>query len=199
MFNKSTSSVVTDLLFNLLLTFVCLFFLAFVLVNDPKEEEKGQEHDAVFMITMTWEEDCDMDLWMKMPNGQKLFYGRREVGPAFLDVDVVTWKRFRDSSGNMVFVTPNQEIATIRGGSMVGKHVLAAHYFGGGQKEIKVTIVVHDVFRRKVVYMGEKTFDFAGQEQYFATIDILELGIRGGKMRYTADYSDRNPEPVVGR
>ena len=121
------------------------------------------------------------------------------MGSAFRDVDVVTWNRFRDSSGNMIFVTPNQEVATIRGGSMVRKHVLAAHYFGGGQKEIKVTIVVHDVFRRKVVYMGEKTFDFAGQEKYFATSDILEVGIREGKMRYTADDSERNPEPGEGR
>lgn len=193
MFNKATSGVVTDLLFNLLLTFVCLFFLAFILVADPKEEEAGLEQDSLFLITMTWEDDVDLDIWVGLPHGKKVYYANRESGPVYLDVDVVTWKRFTDSSGMTVFVKPNQEIVSIRGGALEGKHIINAHYFGGSLSGTVATIVIHDVKRRNVVWTGTKEFTFSGQEQHFVTLDIEKL-----TSTYRASYSEGSPQYIVG-
>jgi hypothetical protein len=194
MFNKITSGVVTDLLFNLLLTFVCLFFLAFVLVNDPQEEEAGSENDAQFMITMTWEKDVDIDLWVKLPNGKKVFYANREADTVFLDVDVIRTKTFMTSGGELKFVLPNQEIATIRGGSLEGVHVINGHYYGGPNEPVDVTIVVHDVAGRDIVWTGTKTFTFGGQELHFVKIDIEEFR----ENFYRGRYIEGQPEFMVG-
>ena len=55
MFSKNNSSVTIDLLFNLLLTFVCLFFLSFLLVNSPSEDKDSDiESGATYIITRSY-------------------------------------------------------------------------------------------------------------------------------------------------
>ena len=52
MFNKISKNVIIDLLFNLLLSFAALFFLAFMMVSEPEEEkEKESKNDNNILIT----------------------------------------------------------------------------------------------------------------------------------------------------
>ena len=179
MLGKNNSSVVTDLLFNLLLTFVCLFFLAFILVNDPQESEDASvDSDALLLITMSWEQDCDIDIWIKTPIGgsdSKLYYARREVGPLHLDLDVVGWRSYMPPSREEVVIKHNQEIVSVRG-VLEGEYIINAHYFGGIDiaGDVPVSIMIQDVKSKQVIYMEEKILSGVGHEAHFVTIDIKE-------------------------
>lgn len=91
MFNKT----VVDLLFILLMTFVALFFLAFVQVNEPVEEKANANNDNNILITMRWKTNNDMDLHLRLPDDRRIFYANRDQPPAHLDVDVVAWRRYQ--------------------------------------------------------------------------------------------------------
>lgn len=89
------SKTVVDLLFILLLIFVCLFFLAFVQINKPVEEQSNANNDNNILITMRWKTNNDMDLHLKLPDDRRVFYANRDQPPAHLDVDVVAWRRYQ--------------------------------------------------------------------------------------------------------
>lgn len=91
MFNKT----VVDLLFILLMTFVALFFLALVQVNEPVKEKANANNDNNILITMRWHTNNDMDLHLKLPDDRRVFYANRDNPPAHLDVDVVAWRRYQ--------------------------------------------------------------------------------------------------------
>lgn len=172
MFSKSSSSVMIDLLFNLLITFVALFFLSFVLIADPTEDEEKVDSDSLFIITMTWEEDNDIDIWLQLPTNERLFYGRREAGPAHLDLDVVAVRKYIAPDGTVYEVRPNQEIVTIRGFSLEGLHTLNAHFFGGVNVPTTVQVTVTDVKMKRVVWAGTKELSAVGTEVHFVQLDI---------------------------
>ena len=181
-----------DLLFNLLITFVALFFLSFILIAEPTEDEEKVDSDALFIVTMTWDEDNDIDLWMLMPTQDKVFYGRREVGPAYLDLDVVRTGSYTGTDGVRFMVRPNQEIITIRGFALAGKHTINAHFFGGIQVPTTVSIVVTDVRLRKIVWAGERTFGAVGTERHFVQLNVVKKVVDGGKKTiYQAEVVDR--------
>lgn len=199
MFSKNNSSVTIDLLFNLLLTFVCLFFLSFLLVNNPSEDKSSDtDSDANFIITMTWEEDCDIDLWLKLPTGEKVYYGRRESGPVHLDIDVVATKSYTDREGRTTFVRPNQEILTIRG-VLEGDYSLSAHYFGGRDpgRDVVVTFVIQDIERRRIAFAGTVTLNGAGHEVSALSFNIQEAD--AGISRSYFRVLDISPRYIVGQ
>lgn len=199
MFSKNNSSVTIDLLFNLLLTFVCLFFLSFLLVNDPSEDNSSDvDSDSKFIITMTWEEDCDIDLWLKLPTGERVYYGRRESGPVHLDLDVVATKSYTDREGKVTLVSPNQEILTIRG-VLEGDYSLSAHYFGGRDPglDVVVTFVIQDVERRDIAWAGEVTLNGAGHEVSALSFNIKEAN--AGISRAYFRVLDTSPRYIVGQ
>jgi len=178
MFSKSNSGVMIDMLFNLLLTFVALFFLSFVMLNEPTEEESSDvTSDAQYIISMSWDVDADIDLWIEIPDGSKVYYGRREAGPVHLDLDVVGWRTYYSPDGRFIQMKNNQEIATIRG-VMDGEYVINAHYFGGrlSNEDVAVQIVIQDVKKRNILWMGDLVLSRAGHEVHAVVIDIEDLG-----------------------
>ena len=154
MFNK----VVVDLLFILLMTFVALFFLALVQVNEPVEEKASANNDNNILITMRWKTNNDMDLHLKLPDDRRIFYANRDQPPAHLDVDVVAWRRYQrdgyspdmshegyydgeydgsdfgeyneehEAEENEYIIKLNEEIITIRD-VLAGEYVVNVHYF----------------------------------------------------------------------
>jgi hypothetical protein len=199
MFSKSSSSVTIDLLFNLLLTFVCLFFLAFILVNEPTEEESSDvTSDAQFLISMSWDVDCDIDLWIKLPNGERVYYGRRQSGPVHLDLDVVGFRHFRsESTGSTVVLEGNQEIVSIRG-VLEGTYIINAHYFGGrnNAEEVKVQVHIQDVKRRNTLWAGEVLLNGAGHEAHVVKLEVSESS---GAYPSIGRIVEDQPELIVGR
>jgi len=158
-------------LFNLLLSFVALFFLSFLLVNKPqkKEKENVRSNDLV-LITMTWEANCDMDLWVRLPDNRYVGYSRREEPPVHLDTDVVKWRKFND-----IVMKQNQEISSIRG-VLPGQYTVNVHYFSPRQHKgpVKVSIMIQNVQSRKIIYMGEKKILKPYSETHFVKFTVEE-------------------------
>lgn len=212
--------VITDLLFTLLMCFVCLFFLAFVMVNEPAKDATAK-NDNNILITMRWETNNDMDLHLKLPDGRRIFYANRDEPPAHLDVDVVAWRRYHREGYNSdmshedyyddygeyaeehapqedeYVIKLNEEIITIRN-VLAGEYVVNVHYFsdrGYGTKPIEVEIVVQDVKNKRIIYADKKTIRMPRSETYFVRFSVAEQ-----KSGYTIKeiYTDR-PTYFIGK
>lgn len=182
--------------------FVCLFFLAFVQINDPKEKKENANNNNNILITMNWETNNDMDLWLKLPNGKHVGYSSRDHAPAHLDVDVVAWRRYRrdnyspsmkvesdygefgeftqehEQQEGEYIIKNNEEIISIRD-VMPGEYVVNVHYYSarGYQKTpINVGVLVQDVKNERIIYYDEKKITSSDIETHFVKFTIVEYG-----------------------
>lgn len=126
----SSNLAFIDLLFNLLLVFVCLFLLSFILIN-PKQDTGKIDSNAEFLITLTWDDYSidDIDLWVADPAGNIVSFVQQEAGLMHLDRDdrgeiseTVT------TENGTVASLKNQEIVTVRG-YVPGEYVVNVHMY----------------------------------------------------------------------
>ncbi|MCK5600456.1 hypothetical protein KAR91_01215 [Candidatus Pacearchaeota archaeon] len=176
MFNKRTGPPTIDLLFNLVLSFGVLFVLSFVLINDTTSE-KSIENDNNILVTMRWKIDCDIDLWLRLPDGRKVYYSNRDEPPAHLDVDVVRWRTFQiPGSSEPYIIEDNEEIITIRS-IMTGEYAVNAHLFHSEYAgEVEVEVLVQDVKHLSVIYAGTKKLSKLLQQEHFVRFTVNNLG-----------------------
>lgn len=121
----------TDLLFNLVVGLVCLFFLALLLIN-PITEDKKIDSKAEFMITLEWPEhsNADIDLWVEMPSGHVVGYQQKQKKAVTLERDDIgmATDTHVNRHGKKVFNPINREIITIRA-ILEGEWTVNVHYF----------------------------------------------------------------------
>lgn len=180
--NSSSTKVVTDILFDLLFSVLVLFFLFFLMVKIQREGETNDaKSDSNFLVCMRWEKNNDIDLWLKLPNGQRVGYPSRDKPPAHLDVDVVALRKYVDSTGEHV-ISPSEEIVSIRG-ILPGEYVVNAHYFSPGWDPgpTEVEIFIQDVKNRQVLFVGKRTIQNAGDEVHFVKFRV-DRTTNGGYM-----------------
>ena len=84
----SSSFGFIDLLFNLLVGFVFLFFIAYLLINPIAKKGVITPPDKV-LINATWEDNsnADIDLWMEDPNGNVMSFQNKTIPGAHLEKD----------------------------------------------------------------------------------------------------------------
>jgi hypothetical protein len=120
-----------DLLFNTLLLFVLLFALAFLHMR-PVTHGKSIEAKAEFMLEMTWPDGSlhDIDLWLLLPDGQKVGFNRKDTGVATLDRDD------RGAYGDTYWdgdrrrlIRQNREVVAVRA-IRPGRYVVNVHFYG---------------------------------------------------------------------
>lgn len=159
----STSLGFVDLLFNLLLAFVCLFVLSFILIN-PNNQSGKVDPKAEFLIVLTWEDDRrdDIDLWVEDPEGNIVSFTKREAGLMHLDRDARGARQGGVSSG-AVGQDVNQEIVTIRGFT-VGEYVVNTHGFFVTNPPVKTTVQVLKLNPYGIVCERSYNVDRDGQE-----------------------------------
>jgi len=121
----------TDLLFNLVVGLVCLFFLALLLIN-PITEDKKIDSYAEFIIILEWPEhsNADIDLWVELPSGDLVGYQQKQKKAVTLerdDIGMATDTHY-NRHGNKVFNPINREIITIRA-ILEGEWTVNVHYF----------------------------------------------------------------------
>ena len=122
-----------DLLFNLLVGFASLFFLAFLLIN-PVADEGKIDPVTQFMITLTWPDEsvADIDLWIRGPDGQTVSFVSKEGGYMQLDRDDLgTSNDTYFVNGKQVIVERNLETITINA-IVPGEYTVSVFYYGGG-------------------------------------------------------------------
>ena len=181
-----------DILFNTLLGFVALFFLAFVQMN-PKEEEnkKNIEAKAEFIITFTWnsEHDDDVDAYVEDPQGHLVMFKRREDGLMHLDRDDLGHRNDIIQSGEeTIQYAENQEIVTIRG-IIEGEYTVNAHMYLKKHPNITtVKITLEKLRPYKKIIEREIVLEKLGDEKTAfrfklnKTGDVLETNELGKKL-----------------
>lgn len=122
----------TDLLFNLVVGLVCLFFLSLLLIN-PITEDKKIESKAEFIIIMDWPQrsNADLDMWVELPDGTVVGYQQKQNSVVTLERDDIgmATDTHLNRYGDTVFNPDNSEIITVRG-ILDGEWTVNVHYYG---------------------------------------------------------------------
>lgn len=120
-----------DMLFNLVLGFCLLFFIAFLMMN-PISQEKKIESKAEILIVMTWPDKSphDIDLWTLSPELKPIGFPRRESEYIHLERDDLglTNDTVTTPDGKQQFIYLNQEVITIRS-KQPGRYVVNIQWY----------------------------------------------------------------------
>lgn len=148
-----------DLLFNLLLGFVALFFLAFILINPP--EQGGKIDPPVQLIVeLQWPDQSvvDLDLYFDGP-GLKfpVSYKAQEVAYASLEQDDTGQGSDQYTvNGEQHTVTKNYEIISVRA-LPDGEYFVSVHFFNFVEGDETAEIVITRMTPFERVYIGKVT------------------------------------------
>lgn len=169
----------TDMLFNVLLGFAFMVFIAFSLIN-PTAKTGAVDVKGEFLITMNWPDNDpnDMDLYVQDPAGNVVWYWRKEAGLMHLDRDDRgDYKNKITINGQEMKTALRQEMATIRG-IIPGEYVVNANEFMQMRPgKIPVTIKVEKLNpTATVVYYGTRDFEQKGQEETFVRFAVDAQG-----------------------
>jgi hypothetical protein len=130
--NYSSTMVFVDLSFNILIGFIVLFSLAFLSMQQKKEQDAKIASKAEFIITMEWppEYNDDVDVYVQDPVGNLVFFRRREQGLMHLDRDDLGHRSdtITLADGTKYTVNENKEVVTIRG-IVPGEYIVNAHMY----------------------------------------------------------------------
>lgn len=158
----------TDILFNALLGFAFMFFIAFVLIN-PTAESGKIDADAEILITATWPDSHpdDIDTYVEDPAGNIVWYHTREAGLMHLDRD--DRGVYRDTilfDGQEIANPLNQEIISIRG-NLAGEYVVnLVHYIANFADPVPVSLKVEKLNPSvTVIYYGVVELTGTGHER----------------------------------
>ena len=164
----------TDLLFNTLIGFVLLFFVAIIFLN-PAKKTATVELDAEYLITVNWPDNNpdDIDSWIEDPKGNVAWFRNRTAGLIHLDRDDRgLLNDFITVDGRRIENPVNQEVAAIRG-LVPGEYTVNLHYYESvTNKPVAVSV---RVARVNPVYR----IVFAG------TVDLPRKGAERTAVRFT--------------
>ena len=173
----------TDILFNALLGFAIMVFIAFALIR-PDAKTGDIEVNADMIITVSWPDlmPDDIDTYVEDPAGNVVWYHKREAGLVHLDRD--DRGNFRDTilvNGEEIQYPLNQETVTIRG-IIPGEYVINVYYYlNQSPGAVPVTVKVEKINPAvSVVYFGTVNLTREGQEETVARFTLdAEGGITG--------------------
>ncbi|OED38198.1 hypothetical protein AB833_20715 [Chromatiales bacterium (ex Bugula neritina AB1)] len=158
----------TDLLFNILLGFILLFFIAILFLSPTKDSGKININ-AEYVISVTWADNSpdDIDTWVEDPNGNIVWFRNRSSGLVHLDRD--DRGMLNDTitvEGKQIDNPLNQEIAAIRG-IVAGEYIVNVHYYDSETRQpVPVTVKVSRINPvYTVAYYGETKLNTKGEEK----------------------------------
>ena len=158
----------TDLLFNALVGFAFMFFIAFAMIN-PVADQGKIETDVEILITITWPDghEDDIDVYVEDPVGNVVWYHQREGGLMHLDRD--DRGQFKDVlliNGEEVENPLNQETVSVRG-LMDGEYVVnVVHFIATSVDPVPVNVKVEKMNPKvRVVFYGEVDLNQTGLER----------------------------------
>lgn len=165
----------TDMLFNVVIGLAFMVFIAFALIN-PTAKSGAVDLKAELLITMNWPDNDtnDMDIYVRDPAGNIVWYHAREAGLMHLDHDDRGSARERMTVNGQTIRNPlNQEIVTIRG-IAPGEYVVNAHEFlATSNAKLPVSVKVEKLNpTANVVFYGTQEFDHKGQEETFVRFTL---------------------------
>ena len=188
------SDAFTDVLFNVLLGFILLFFVA-ILFLSPAEESGKIDIEAEYVISVTWPDGAtdDIDTWIEDPAGNVTWFRNRSTGLVHLDRDDRGMLNDSMEVDGRTIVNPlNQEVAAIRG-MVPGEYIVNVHYYDTeAETSVPVSVKVariNPVYT--VAYYGKTTLSAKGEEATAVRFTIAADGSVGNV--------NRRPKSLVPR
>ena len=182
----------TDLLFNVLLGFILLFFVA-ILFLSPAEKTGLIDIEAEYVISATWPDGAteDVDVYVEDPSGELTWFRNREGALVHLDRDDRgALNDTLEIDGREVVNPLNQEVAAIRG-TLPGEYTVNVHWYDGDAAApvpVAVTVArVNPVYT--VAYHGTTTLEVKGAEKTAVRFTVRPDGSIG--------EVNRLPRPLV--
>lgn len=121
-----------DLLLNVLTGIIFLFAITTMMIQAKKQDE-GVKKDAQYIIVADWDPnvDCDVDLWVQDPNGDAVFFNRKDFDIMHLERDDMGARNdvIRDKKGKVIsIIMKNQETWVLRG-IVPGEFLVSVHLY----------------------------------------------------------------------
>jgi hypothetical protein len=145
-----------DLSNTLFFFFVALFAIALLAISDA-DEKKKVDTTSKLLVTLTWRDGSanDVDLSMKVPNGEVVRFRNRQAAFASLDHDNlgIGNTTVLDGDGKPVISPGRDEVIYIRQ-TMPGTYIVNVHLYalyGGEAEPVSVTLASVDPTYRQVV------------------------------------------------
>jgi hypothetical protein len=165
----------TDMLFNVLLGFAFMVFIAFSLIN-PTAKSGAVDVKGEFLITMNWpdHDPNDMDLYVQDPAGNVVWYWSKEAGLMHLDRDDRgDYRNTITVNGQKIQSALRQEMVSIRG-IIPGEYVVNVNQFMQMKSgTVPVSVKVEKLNpTASVAYYGTREFDHKGQEETFVRFTV---------------------------
>ena len=188
----------TDLLFNILLGFVFLFFLTILFIN-PITKLGNVNLKAEYIITIEWKESLpdDVDIWVKDPNGEIVSYLKKDAGWLHLDRDDRGVINDKVSINGEEYTYPiNREVVTLRG-IIPGEYIVNLYlYDNKSNNPVDVKLIIEKVNPSlKLVYFNNITLMQNDSEM---TIARFNLNSSGDFRSLTAQNTILTPYQIKG-
>jgi hypothetical protein len=145
---RSSNTPFIDLSFLVAISFMLMFAVAIIQIKIESKETDIETH-AEYVIVLTWQDSInhDVDIWVRDPQENLLFFRSKEVGIMHLDRDDLgnTNDKYYEN-GEEKIVPANQEIVTIRG-FVSGEWIINSHFYrvspdASAEKVAKCNLVV---------------------------------------------------------
>lgn len=178
-YGRQPTDAFTDLLFNTLIGFVFLFFIAVIFISPAKDTGKVVL-DAQYLVTVTWPDGSqeDIDTWIEDPQGNVTWFRNRSAGLVHLDRDDRGMLNDKiEVEGKVIENVLNQEVAAVRG-TVPGEYTVNLHYYESvEQVTVPVTVRVAKVNPVYKIYFND-TVDMRrkGEERTAVRFTILRDG-----------------------
>lgn len=166
----------TDILFNALLGFAIMLFIAFALIR-PEAKTGIVDTKAEMIVTVTWPDsnEDDIDTYVREPGGDVVWYHSMQKGLVTLDRD--DRGNYLDEitvNGETIRVPLNQETVTVRG-VIPGEYVINVyHYLNPSDAPVPVTVKVEKINPTLTVV-------------YYDTLTLRKVGDERTAVRFTLD------------
>jgi hypothetical protein len=122
-----------DLLLCSLVSVVVLFIMTTLLVNPVKKVvQEGVKKNAEYIIQADWNPniDCDVDLWVRNPNGIVVYFKLKDADLMNLERDDFGTRNDSTTvNGKVVISQSNTEVVTLRG-FIPGAYTVNVHAYG---------------------------------------------------------------------
>lgn len=162
-----------DLLFNLLVGFVFLFFIAYILINPIAKSGLITPPDKV-LITATWNKasNADVDIWMRDPTGVLLSFQNRIIPGSHLEKDDL------GTTNDIVWINGERVISPINSETVhiqtlqPGTYAISVHMYNirRENKPEEVTIIIRTLDPYRTIV--EKQVVLSGQGQEIGVVEF---------------------------
>ncbi len=182
---KIISNIATfDLSMNALLGFIWLFMIAYVQINQNKQQTVSIETEGKFMVTIRWSNDSidDVDLYVRDSVGNIAFFKNRDSGLMHLEHDDlgIRGDTIKTANGE-IQIERNEERVIIRG-IVPGEYIVNVHMY---RKEdplpTPVTITLNRLIGQdEQIISRERILEQKGDEQTAFRFTLDEKGVVSG-------------------